>query len=435
MTITWSRIHAALGLLPSPLTHAEMTQAVQNGLLEDGDLDWKQQLPEYSDKGKREFGKDVAAMANASGGLIVFGVEEHNEAATGICGVATDETQRNRLRSIAASWIRPVVPGLEVVEMRDASGGDAMLVVSVPASVDAPHVVGQRDQLGVPVRYGSSTLWLSEHEIQRAYRDRFERYAASDAALDSLLDDIGAQVDLEPPERNPWLVFAARPTEPAFTRSRRRPPADEARGSMQQAKRLAKDICPAGQVQQGALFHQAILDPINPRVGLRRWVIQGTRLRAQHDDVGCQIELHHDGAAAIRLDLSQWLPSHAADSEGERPHPVPLGVVQVALAESVAIFAAHACASGAPGLLQCRATLVKSDSVRPFGAFDNIEAGGLMLTQFTAVRGARDVSRAQAVEGEFEADAPAADLRGPARQLGDDLVHQFGVDRQSPIPE
>ena len=72
MAIRWSRIHAELGLPPAPLTHDMVTQAVDQRIRENEDLDWKKELawkkqalpPEIKEEKKQEFAKDVAAMAN-----------------------------------------------------------------------------------------------------------------------------------------------------------------------------------------------------------------------------------------------------------------------------------------------------------------------------------------------------------------------------------
>ena len=46
-------------------------------LAESDDLDWKEQLPQPRAKARwNELAKDVAAMANTRGGLIIFGVRD-----------------------------------------------------------------------------------------------------------------------------------------------------------------------------------------------------------------------------------------------------------------------------------------------------------------------------------------------------------------------
>ena len=65
-------LHRALGREASELTTDLFEEAVSKAIEETDSLDWKAALPE---KGP-EFAKDVAAMANSGGGLIVYGVKE-----------------------------------------------------------------------------------------------------------------------------------------------------------------------------------------------------------------------------------------------------------------------------------------------------------------------------------------------------------------------
>jgi hypothetical protein len=64
-----------------------VVRAAASGMAEADDLDWKQALPPEVEKKRREFAKDVAAMANTRGGLIVYGVREENERAVELTGV------------------------------------------------------------------------------------------------------------------------------------------------------------------------------------------------------------------------------------------------------------------------------------------------------------------------------------------------------------
>lgn len=108
MPIMWSRLHAELGLSPTPLTHAMVVRAVDAGMAETDDLDWKQALPPEVEKKRLEFAKDIAAMANTRGGLIVHGVREENERAVGLTGVPNGERDRQALRSFANRYVRSV---------------------------------------------------------------------------------------------------------------------------------------------------------------------------------------------------------------------------------------------------------------------------------------------------------------------------------------
>lgn len=218
MAIMWSRIHVELGLSPTPLTHDMVTQAVTQRVRENEDLDWKQDLAwkrdlpaEVKAKKKAEFAKDVAAMANTRGGLIVFGVRDENEEAAELTGLPNDERTRQSLRALTWHYVRPLVDGLTIEALDGEDGEPGLIAVLVPPSPDAPHLVGEKNEMGVPYRYGTDTNWMSEGQLERAYRDRFSRRADDRVALSALMDGLVPEIDLE---RGIWVAVSARPVAP-----------------------------------------------------------------------------------------------------------------------------------------------------------------------------------------------------------------------------
>ncbi|MEE1939721.1 ATP-binding protein [Streptomyces sp. TRM 70361] len=75
MAGSWTRVQQELSLPPGPSTF-EMIERAARGIDGEGsDLDWKRVLPTKPEAGLwSEFAKDVTAMANARGGLLVYGV-------------------------------------------------------------------------------------------------------------------------------------------------------------------------------------------------------------------------------------------------------------------------------------------------------------------------------------------------------------------------
>lgn len=129
--MTFTALHRTLGLPPSPLNDEILEAAVAAGVVEAADLDWKSRLPAAKGLANGEFPKDVAAMANANGGVIVYGVEESQKAATGRRDVGEfDEVHERTLRAAAISAISPPVFGLDVVRF----GEDPRAIVVIKAS-------------------------------------------------------------------------------------------------------------------------------------------------------------------------------------------------------------------------------------------------------------------------------------------------------------
>ena len=79
----FTALHRLLGLSPGPLTNEMIDDAVAQGIAETDDLDWKSKLPPTKSLSETDFPKDIAAMANSGGGVIVYGITEQEKKATG----------------------------------------------------------------------------------------------------------------------------------------------------------------------------------------------------------------------------------------------------------------------------------------------------------------------------------------------------------------
>ena len=183
--MNFTALHRALGLAPGPLTDELLDAAVSGGVAETNDLDWKSELPPAKGLPQTDFPKDIAAMANSGGGVIVYGVRESQKAATERVDVGElDEAYERSLRSAAITAISPPVFGLNVHRL--GTEGNRAVVVEVPASLDGPHLIYKNDYFAAPVRNDSDTVWMKERQIEAMYRARFEERRHATEALDVL---------------------------------------------------------------------------------------------------------------------------------------------------------------------------------------------------------------------------------------------------------
>ena len=251
------------------------------------DLDWKSELPPAKGVPQTDFPKDVAAMANSGGGVIVFGVRESQKVATERADVGDlDEAYERSMRSAAITAISPPVFGLNVHRL--GAEGNRAVVFEVPASIDGPHLIYRKDYFGAPVRNDSDTVWMKERQIEAMYRARFDERRHASEALDALFSEASTGRDRG---KRAWLIAVAHPRIPRF---RDRLTRDEARGVLTNAVGLA--LTYAGR---GGVHPLESVDRDNPRLGLRRWVAVNTATGDRSIWKEAWVSFHHDGSVVL----------------------------------------------------------------------------------------------------------------------------------------
>jgi Schlafen, AlbA_2 len=170
------------------LTAEDLATMIRDGGSENRSLEFKGCLPGQSSDDKLEFLKDVAAMANAGGGRLLYGVvdkRDENGRATGIAAAAPGAKESNlgeailRLEQILrGGGIAPRIPGLRFYQV-PGNGPDPVLVLEVPRSWLAPHMVCLDNKQLFYSRHGNGNFRLDVTQI----RDAFLRSAGVETRL------------------------------------------------------------------------------------------------------------------------------------------------------------------------------------------------------------------------------------------------------------
>lgn len=298
--MTFTALHRALGLAPAPLTDVLLDAAVAAEVVEANDLDWKSELPPAKGLPQTDFPKDVAAMANSGGGVIVFGVRESQKAAVERVDVGElDEAYERSLRSAAITAISPPVFGLNVYRL--GTVGSRAVIVEVPASLDGPHLIYKNEYFAAPVRNDSDTVWMKERQIEAMYRARFEERRHATEALDLLYGEAVAGRDSD---KRAWLIAVAHPRIPRF---RDRLTREEVRGVLTKTVGLA--LTYAGR---GGVHPLENVDRDNPRPGLRRWMAVNAATGERSVWREAWISVHHDGSVTVAAAVG----GHRMSSDG-----------------------------------------------------------------------------------------------------------------------
>lgn len=439
VAIRWSPIHALLGEPSRDLDFAMIKEAVGQQLRETESLDWKGALPAKDKPAgggsqgsgrpkdhREEFAKDVAAMANTRGGLIIYGVEETRGTGAAKCFTAdpldNSEPEQRRLRAIAFERIRPIVAGLEFLPLSSDDGQHTVLVLSIPRSPDAPHVIGQKNQLGVPYRDGAETMWMREWEIERAYRERFRNREDERRLLDQLIAELADQLDMD--DGKAWIVASARPQTPLTAIGTPLSAAD-VRSGFEAVDRRTREVVPSGSVGRHMLLDQLGDSRLNPRVGLRRWVMRTTsNLEPSDPSNYVHVELHHDGSVSFAVTLA-WPPSQLPD----QVHQVFTPLVESFATDFVALAETHGVRTGVQTPMSYQVELRRPDDL-PYAAADHGRyPGGVFTNEIETVRGSRYVRRFTPVMGQVPVSGDLSALQDAARTVASEVLHQFGVDR------
>ncbi|WP_235503388.1 AlbA family DNA-binding domain-containing protein [Aeromicrobium sp. Root495] len=281
---------------------ALIRRACAEGVAESDRLEWKGSYPLSDTRSQEqrvheqaEMAKDLAAMANGSGGLVLYGVEEDRQTdascASNIKSVGpVDERKVRTLKQVASNLIYPPVVGLDVRVLDELDTSDVVVAVSVPASPDSPHLIRPKnsDLFGVPWRNGSDTEWMVERQIESAYRARFDQRRQRDADLTHLFDEtVSAYTDSAP-----WLVVVASPVQPRSSRQRM----DKTTASYIFGTAWAR-TAPAPP----AISPAWMLSGAEVRAGLRRFRQSTTPGNAGPGRVRGLAEVHNDGSVVFAM--------------------------------------------------------------------------------------------------------------------------------------
>lgn len=157
--------------MKSKMSHwdaARLYQLIADQIEESLTLDYKAAgALDNTDKKKKEVTKDVSAMANSAGGVIIYGIREHDHKDKRHIPAAIDPVNRlafskERLEQVINN-IRPRIEGVVIHPITFSSNStDVVYVVEVPQSMTAHQAIDYRYYK----RYNFESVPMDDYEVR-----------------------------------------------------------------------------------------------------------------------------------------------------------------------------------------------------------------------------------------------------------------------------
>lgn len=396
-----------------------LKKAIEAGLEETSDLDWKKDpynplKPAWFD----EVAKDIAAMANSGGGWIVFGVAEEegskNNGTFSINPIQWSAADEQRILQTAYGKIGPPVTGLEFFKIPCGEKPDEgyIVLMHIPDSVDAPHFARKGDDaFRVPRRNGPHTVFMTERDIERGFRERFQRGVEQEKTIQGYFEQAADALN---PEQGVFLAIAAVPVTPRI--SAELIPEAVIAGYKEQL--LIPDLKRSNLMEMGIKISWNKY-PTHIR-NFRKWIIRNKSI----ESTAYSKNLHDDGS----LVCSYQFMLDSETREDDLYYPVDSYNhcrsidVEEALIDFISLLRAHAQERQTYGGFYIRAVLVGPIE-------DPIIIRAMLSDGFTidSRKNLEPIKRFQPVSTYIDPLTPIEDVLPPLRTLALDIVNQGGI--------
>lgn len=153
----------------------DLDELINNEVPESVTLDYKSALYDLSGSGRQELLKDVSSFANASGGVIIFGVDEKKGVPVRVCPLELGDSEQLilKIEAIIRTGIEPRLTGVRTRAV-PVAGGHIFLIM-IDKSWNPPHRVSLSGHNKFYVRNSSG-----KHEVDvQELRVLFTKSAAS----------------------------------------------------------------------------------------------------------------------------------------------------------------------------------------------------------------------------------------------------------------
>lgn len=159
------------------IDRADIEGIVKDGVREGRTIEYKQGLPGNKDSDKKEFLADISSFANASGGIILFGISEKRDSqghTTGIpdkvvgLGAVNLDVETRRMEDLIRNGISPRLSRIHTRSIDGFEGGP-VIAVRIQKSLNNPHMVTYQGSSRFYSRTSAGKYPLDIGEIRAAF--------------------------------------------------------------------------------------------------------------------------------------------------------------------------------------------------------------------------------------------------------------------------
>ncbi len=143
------------------LIHSQAEESIHMEFKAAGALD-------FSDSKKKEIAKDVSAMANSDGGVIIYGLSENEHVAADFSFIDGNVFSREWLEQVINSKIKRRIPDIHIDVIRVGNKiSQSVYVVRIPRSSEAPHMANDGRYYK---RFNFESVYMDEYEVRDLFR-------------------------------------------------------------------------------------------------------------------------------------------------------------------------------------------------------------------------------------------------------------------------
>lgn len=188
--------------------YKDVQSLLENKVPENFYIDYKSDLNLINDKNKLAFLKDICSFSNASGGQIIYGIQEKNGIPEMLVGIEIDpDKEKLRILDIIRNGLEPVIPEVDI-EIFETSEHKQVLVIRIEKSWKAPHWVSFNNHHKFYGRRANGNYELSYIEIKEQFlkmlniKDRIQEFRK-----DRISKIIKGDGLIDNPPQNPRMVL------------------------------------------------------------------------------------------------------------------------------------------------------------------------------------------------------------------------------------